>query len=261
MPPVGELEYQRDGAIARLTINRPDRRNAMTFAVMQELRNALQDVRSDDDVRVVVITGAGERAFCAGADLGDVADNQSAAQAHEARGVLADVFRDLWGLGKPTIARVRGYALAGGFGLAMACDLVIASDDAQFGTPEINVGLWPYMITVPLLRALSPRVAFELMATGRRVNAAEASQLGIVNRVVPVSELDAVVDALATELASKSPLILRWGRDAFYRALEMDADAALDYLQAMLTVTTLSEDAAEGVAAFAERRAPEWRGR
>jgi enoyl-CoA hydratase/carnithine racemase len=261
MPPVGELEYQRDGAIARLTINRPDRRNAMTFAVMQELRNALQDARSDDDVRVVVITGAGERAFCAGADLGGVADNQSAAQAHEARGVLADVFRDLWGLGKPTIARVRGYALAGGFGLAMACDLVIASDDAQFGTPEINVGLWPYMITVPLLRALSPRVAFELMATGRRVNAAEASQLGIVNRVVPVSELDAVVDALATELASKSPLILRWGRDAFYRALEMDADAALDYLQAMLTVTTLSEDAAEGVAAFAERRAPEWRGR
>jgi enoyl-CoA hydratase len=261
MPPVAELEYRRDGPIVRLTINRPDRRNAMSFAVMQDIRDALGRARVDDDVRVVVITGAGDRAFCAGADLGGVAENESAAGAHDARGVLADVFRDLWSLGKPTIARVRGYALAGGFGLAMACDLVIASDDAQFGTPEINVGLWPYMITVPLLRVLSPRIAFELMATGRRLGAEEAARLGIVNRVVPVAELDSAVDELANELAGKSPLIMRWGRDAFYRSLEMDGDAALDYLQTMLTVTTLSEDTAEGVAAFSERRAPQWRGR
>ncbi len=233
----------------------------MSYAVMEGLRESLAKAHDDSDVRVVVITGAGERAFCAGADLTGVAENETPAEAHEARGTLANVFRDLWSLGKPTIARVRGYALAGGFGLAMACDLVVASDDAQFGTPEVNVGLWPYMITVPLLRSLQPRTAFELMATGRRVDAAEAARLGIVNRVVPVDELDATVDALAAELAGKSPLVLRWGRDSFYRALEMDADAALDYLQGMLTVTTLSEDAAEGVAAFLEQRAPEWRGR
>ena len=258
---MAELEYQRDGSVARLTINRPERRNAMSYEVMLGLRESLALARDDPEVRVVVITGAGDRAFCAGADLTGVAGNETPAGAHEARGILANVFRDLWGLGKPTIARVRGFALAGGFGLAMACDLVVASDDAQFGTPEINVGLWPYMITVPLLRSLQPRTAYELMATGRRVAAAEALRLGIVNRVVPADELDAAVDALAFDLAAKSPLVLRWGRDAFYRALEMDSDAALDYLQAMLTVTTLSEDAAEGVAAFLEQRAPEWRGR
>jgi enoyl-CoA hydratase/carnithine racemase len=156
---------------------------------------------------------------------------------------------------------VRGYALAGGFGLAMACDLVIAADDAQFGTPEINVGLWPYMITVPLLRAMPPKVALDLMMTGRRVNAEEAARIGFVTRVVPVPELDAAVDELAAALASKSPLIMRWGRDSFYRVLEMRADDALDYLQAMLTVTTATDDSAEGIAAFTEKREPEWRGR
>jgi enoyl-CoA hydratase/carnithine racemase len=123
------------------------------------------------------------------------------------------------------------------------------------------VGLWPYMITVPLLRVLSPRIALELMATGRRVDGAEALRLGIVNRLVPVDELDAAVDAMADELVAASPLVMRWGRDSFYRALEMPADDALDYLQSMLTVTTLSEDAAEGVAAFAEKRDPRWTGR
>ena len=167
----------------------------------------------------------------------------------------------MWSLGKPTIARVRGYALAGGFGLAMACDFVIAADDAKFGTPEIDVGLWPYMITVPLLRAMPPKVALDLMATGRRVDAAEAARLGFVNRVVPVDELDAEVDALAAQLAQKSPLVMRWGRESFYRAIEMNSDDALDYLQAMLTVTTLSEDAKEGVTAFVEKRSPRWSGR
>jgi enoyl-CoA hydratase/carnithine racemase len=258
---VPELEYAIDGAIARLTINRPDRRNAMSFAVMQSLRESLARAAGDDAVRVVVITGTGDKAFCAGADLTSVGDNAGAVAAHDARGVLADVFRDMWGLGKPTIARVRGFALAGGFGLAMACDFVVAADDAVFGTPEVNVGLWPYMITVPLLRSLPPRIAFDLMATGRRVDASEAERLGIVNRVVAVDELDESVDALAAELADKSPLVMRWGRESFYRAQEMSPDDALRYLQAMLTVTTLSEDSAEGIAAFFEKRAPEWRGR
>jgi enoyl-CoA hydratase/carnithine racemase len=249
------------GGVARLTIDRPERRNALSYGVMAGLRDALARARDDADVRVVVLTGAGDKAFCAGADLGGIAEGEGAAALHEGRGALADVFRAMASLGKPTIARVRGYALAGGFGLAMACDLVIAADDAQFGTPEINVGLWPYMITVPLLRAMPPKVALDLMMTGRRVNAAEAAELGFVTKVVPVADLDASVDELASDLAAKSAVIMRWGRDSFYRVLEMRADDALDYLQAMLTVTTATEDSAEGIGAFAEKREPRWRGR
>jgi enoyl-CoA hydratase/carnithine racemase len=257
------VTYEVSASIARVTINRPERRNAMSYGVMQGLRDAMARARDDTDVRVVVLTGAGDRAFCAGADLGGggIGDNAGAATAHDGRGLLADLFREMWALGKPIIARVRGFALAGGFGLACACDFIIASDDAQFGTPEINVGLWPYMITVPLLRSMSPKKVLELMTTGRRVDAAEAERIGFVNRVVEVEQLDAAVDELATQLASKSPVIMRWGRDAFYRVLDMDADDALAYLQTMLTITTLTEDSAEGVAAFAEKRAPEWKGR
>ena len=256
-----EVLYDAADGLARVTINRPDRRNAMSFGVTDGLRDAMSRARADAAVRVVVLTGAGDKAFCAGADLGGGGVASSGAEAHEGRGLLADLFRDMWRVGKPLIARVRGYALAGGFGLACACDLVVAADDAVFGTPEINVGLWPYMITVPLLRSMPPKTALDLMMTGRRVSAEEGARIGFVQRVVPVAELDATVDTLAADLASKSPLIMRWGRDAFYRVLEMDADAALSYLQGMLTITSQTEDAAEGVAAFAEKRAPNWKGR
>jgi len=257
----GELRYEVEGPVARVTIDRPERRNAMSYEVMTGLLDALSRARADAAVRVVVLTGAGDRAFCAGADLTSIGDNAGAAAAHESRGLLADVFRAMDALGKPTIARVRGYALAGGFGLACACDFLVASDDAVFGTPEVRVGLWPYMITVPLLRSMPPKRALELMATGRRVDAAEADRIGFVTRVVPAEELDAAVDELAAGLASRSPVVMRWGRDAFYHVLGMDADDALAYLQAMLTVTTLTDDAAEGVAAFAEKREPRWSGR
>jgi enoyl-CoA hydratase/carnithine racemase len=256
-----EVVYEVGDGVARVTINRPERRNSMSYGVMRGLRDAMAAARLDDAVRVVVLTGAGDKAFCAGADLGGIADNAGAAAAHDGRGLLADLFRDMWGLGKPIVARVRGYALAGGFGLALACDVVIAAEDAQFGTPEVNVGLWPYMITVPMLRSMPPKTVLELQMTGRRVGADEALRIGFVNRVVPVADLDVAVDEFASALAAKSPLVLRWGRDAFYRCLEMDADAALDFLQGMLTVHTQSEDAAEGVAAFAEKRAPVWKGR
>ncbi len=256
-----EVLYALDGAVARVTINRPERRNSMSYGVMQGLRDAFAAAKADDAVRVVVLTGAGDKAFCAGADLGGIANNAGPAAAHDGRGLLADLFREMWALGKPTIARVRGFALAGGFGLALACDVVIASDDSQFGTPEVNVGLWPYMITVPMLRSMPSKTVLELQMTGRRVGAEEAVRIGFVNRVVPVDDLDVAVDEFATSLAAKSPLVLRWGRDAFYRVLEMDADASLDYLQGMLTIHTQSEDAAEGVAAFAEKRTPEWKGR
>ena len=256
-----EVLYEVDAGIARITINRPERRNAMSFGVMRGLRESMARAREASDVRVVVLTGAGDKAFCAGADLGSGGIADGAAGAHDGRGLLADLFRDMWGLGKPIVARVRGYALAGGFGLACACDLIVASDDSVFGTPEINVGLWPYMITVPLLRSMPPKTVLDLMMTGRRVPAEEGARIGFVQRVVPVAELDATVHALASDLAAKSPLIMRWGRGSFYRVLEMDADAALAYLQSMLTVTSQTEDAAEGVAAFAEKRAPNWKGR
>jgi enoyl-CoA hydratase/carnithine racemase len=226
-----------------------------------ELRRCVADAKRDDDVHVVVLTGAGDKAFCAGADLGGMRDGASFAELHHARGELAHLIRELYGLGKPTIARVRGYALAGGFGLALACDLVVAADDAQFGTPEIDVGLWPHMVTVPLVRSMPPKKALELMMTGRRVDAAEAERIGFVTRVVPVTELDAAVDDLARALAAKSPVAMRLGRDAFYAVWDAPADEALDLLHPMLTVTASTDDAAEGIAAFAEKRLPRWTGR
>lgn len=245
--------------VARITIDRPERRNAMSFSVMQGLRDAVAAVRADDAARVVVLTGSGDRAFCSGADLGGIGDD--AEGAHASRGVLADLFRDLDALGKPTIARVRGFALAGGLGLALACDLVVAAEDAVFGTPEIDVGLWPYIITVPMLRSMPAKVVLDLQLTGRRVDAAEALRLGFVSRMVPVDALDAEVDALAATLAAKSPLVMRLGIDAFRRVAGMDADDALTLLHERLSAHVLTEDAREGLAAFAEKRPPRWTGR
>ena len=256
-----DVRYEVDGHVARITIDREQRRNALSWSVMTELRGALAEAKGDDAVRVVVLTGAGEKAFCAGADLTGMADGAGFAQLHDDRGELARLFRDLWELGKPTIARVRGFALAGGFGLALACDLVIAAEDAQFGTPEIDVGLWPYMITVPLCRSMPPKKVLELMMTGRRVDAAEAERIGFVNRVVPVAELDAAVDELAATLGSKSPAIMKLGRDSFHAVWDLAAEDALRLLHPMLTVTTQTEDAAEGIAAFSEKRQPRWTGR
>src|SRR5581483_4651602 len=167
-------------------------------------------------------------------------------------GEIAGLFEDLWALGKPTIARVQGYALAGGFGLALACDFLVAASDAVFGTPEIDVGLWPFMITVPLLRAMAPKQALELMMTARRVGADEGLRMGFVNRVVPPPALDGAV-----ALAAKSPAVMRLGRTTFYRVVDDLAARALPYLHSQLTVNAGFEDAAEGVAAFKEKRAPQ----
>src|SRR4051812_19366920 len=256
-----ELRYELTDGIARLTIDRPAKRNALSWSVLRDLRSRLAEIKADPEARVVVLTGAGDRAFCAGADLTGMAEGAGHLALHDSRGELAGLFDDLWGLGKPTIARVRGYALAGGLGLALACDLVVAADDAVFGTPEIDVGLWPYMITVPLMRSMPPKKALELMMTGRRVDAAEADRLGFVTRVVPVDQLDRAVDELAATLAAKSPATLRLGRDSFYEVWDTSAADALPLLHALLTVTAGTEDAAEGIAAFAERRPPRWTGR
>jgi len=256
-----ELRYDLTDGIARLTIDRPARRNALSWTVLAEMRARLAEIKRDPEARVVVITGAGDQAFCAGADLTGMADGAGHLALHDSRGELAALFDDLWDLGKPTIARVRGYALAGGMGLALACDLVVASDDAVFGTPEIDVGLWPYMITVPLVRSMPPKKALELMMTGRRVDAAEADRIGFVTRVVAPDALDAAVDELAASLASKPPATLRLGRQAFYEVWDRSADEALPLLHALLTVTAGTDDATEGIAAFVEKRPPQWTGR
>jgi enoyl-CoA hydratase/carnithine racemase len=180
---------------------------------------------------------------------------------HRSRGELAALFEQMWRLGKPTLARVQGWAMAGGFGLALACDFVVASERARFGAPEIDVGLWPYMITVPLVRSMPPKKALELMLTGRVVDAEEADRIGFVTRVVPHDRLDAAVDELAGTLSSKSPAVTRLGRDAFYAVWDMAAKDALPYLHAMLTLTTQTEDAAEGMTAFLEKRPPRFTGR
>jgi enoyl-CoA hydratase/carnithine racemase len=247
--------YGVDGPVARITIDRPERRNAMAWSTVGELRAAFAAAKADPEVRVCVLTGAGDKAFCAGADLGGMTgEGRDVVAAHEARGEIAELFRDLYALGKPTVARVRGYALAGGFGLALACDFVIAADDAVFGTPEVDVGLWPHMITVPLIRSMPPKVALELMLTARRVDASEAQRIGFVNRVVAVAELDTAVDALATTLAAKPPQAVKLGRDGFYAAWDQDVDTSLRLLHPLLSLTASTEDAAAGIAKFLNRR-------
>jgi enoyl-CoA hydratase len=263
-PTGSELLAERDGAVLTLTLNRPERRNAMTWEIIRGLRDHVAQARSDPRVRVVVLTGAGDQAFCAGADLSGMVPSDAAgtgdgfADHHRARGWLAGLFEDLWHLGKPTIARVQGWAMAGGFGLALACDMVIVSERARFGAPELNVGLWPYMVTVPLLRSMPAKKALELMLTSRVVGAEEADRIGFVTSVVPHDRLDAEVAAVAAVLASKPPGVMSMGRESFYAVLDSAATEALPYLHAMLTVTSQTAEAAEGIAAFVQKRAPSW---
>jgi len=267
-----ELLVEMSDRVTRLTINRPKRRNAMSWDVIRSLRQAVAAAGDDPEVSVVVLAGAGDEAFCSGADLGSMGHGEPSGEPsgpsrspgfveqHQARGELAALFEQLWALGKPTIARVQGWALAGGFGLALACDLVVASERARFGAPEVNVGLWPFMITVPMVRSMPPKKALELMLTGRQVGAEEADRLGFVTRVVPHEDLDAAVDELAGLLASKPPASVKIGRDSFYRVWDMASGDALAHLHAMLTLINSTEDAKEGMSAFLEKRPPRWQG-
>jgi enoyl-CoA hydratase/carnithine racemase len=254
--------YEVRGPAAWLTINRPDRRNALSDEVIEGLIDGLDRAAADPEVRVVVLTGAGDKAFCAGADLtGTMAPQEGRVDQHDRRGRIAALLTRIGRHPRPVVARVNGIALAGGFGLMMACDLVVAAEDVEFGTPEINLGLWPFMISAVIARNIPRKIALEMTMTGRRFTAEEAARWAMVNRVVPRSELDAEIDRLVEELASKSPLVMRLGKESFGRIEDMGLDAALAYLNAMLTVDLESEDVVEGVGAFLEKRRPDWKGR
>lgn len=261
MPSFETVLYETTGHVARITINRPEKRNALNVTVMQELREAVALSRTDVEVRVVVLTGAGDKAFSAGGDMGGFSPEQSKAEQHRLRATLADLFEDMTRLGKPIVARVNGHALAGGFGLMCGCDLVVAADTAEFGMPEINIGLWPFIISATVSRRLPRTKALELMMTGERISAAEAERIGIVNRVVAASELDKAVDELAGTLASKSPIIMRLGKDSYYASQDMGFRESLDYLHGMLGLALETEDTIEGVTAFLQKREPNWKGR
>ncbi|HEX4580287.1 MAG TPA: enoyl-CoA hydratase/isomerase family protein [Candidatus Dormibacteraeota bacterium] len=253
-------EAGADG-VATITLNRPEQRNPLGPQMLRDLASALGAARDDAAVRAVVLTGAGDRAFCAGADLSSFAADAGELERHDGRGLFVELFIACEKLGKPLIGCINGHALAGGFGLALCCDLVVASDQATFGTPEIRVGVWPMMIMSIVTRNLGRKRAMELFMTGARIDAATAMQWGIVNRVVPYDQVREDAHAWAAEIAAWSPLVMRLGRDAFYAIDSLDYETALRYLQAQLTVLSMSEDFREGVTAFLEKRAPQFRGR
>jgi enoyl-CoA hydratase/carnithine racemase len=254
------LRYEVDAPRATLTIDDPERRNPLSNEVIADLAAAVNRAAADPEVRVLVFTGAGDKAFSAGADLsGGLVDTPVAG--HAARGALAELLRSMRRCGKPTVARVNGHALGGGLGLAAGCDIVIAADHVTLGTPEVSIGLWPMLISAVLQEVMPRRAVLEMMLMGSRLTAHEACEAGLVTRVVPSEELDATVDQAVTTLASRSPAALRMGRDAFYTVADMDFDTALQHLHAGLTAVASTEDAVEGVAAFLQKRPPEWRGR
>lgn len=254
------VTYEVDGGVARITIDDVERRNPMSNEVMRDVRLAVERADSDDAVRVAVITGAGGRAFSAGGDLkGGFVDAPLAD--HADRGELADLFRTMMRSGTPIVARVNGVALGGGFGLAVAADITIAADHARMGTPEIDLGLWPMMISTVLARSAPRKALLDMMLTGRILDADEALALGLVTRVVAASELDDAVDETVAQLLDASPAALALGKRSFYAMSDLDVDSALDLLHLGLSSTALTEDGAEGVAAFLDKRSPEWTGR
>jgi enoyl-CoA hydratase/carnithine racemase len=254
------LLYSTEQApVARITLNRPDKRNPIGPQLIGELLHALAAARVDASVRVVVITGAG-KVFSAGGDLSMMSGGGE--EGSDIRpGSLVELFPAMHALGKPIIAMVNGHALAGGLGLMVACDLVVASDQASFGTTEINVGLWPMMITAEIVRNIGRKQALELMLTGKRIDAAEAARVGLVNRVVPHDRLEDETMALARDIAERSPAVIALGLGAFYATQDEDFASSLQDLQGRLGEVLALEDAREGLMAFLQKRKPVFKGK
>ena len=253
---MSDLTVTREGGVLRLHIDREPKRNALNGEV---LRGMLDALRSPGDARVVLVSSAGEKVFCSGADLVAMAPNATGLEVHEGRGLLREVVLEMRDCPLPVVASVQGLCLAGGVGLVMGCDIVLASENAAFGLPEVDLGLWPFMVSALLGRHVSPKRAMEMMLSARRVPAREALEMGLISRVV--DDLPAETDALVTALAAKPPVAVRLGKKAFFAAMDSSLEAGLEAMQAQLSLLNTTEDAAEGVGAFLEKRKPEWKGR
>jgi enoyl-CoA hydratase len=253
---MSDLAVSSDDGVLRLHIDREPKRNALNGEV---LRGMLTALRQPGDARVVLVSSAGEKVFCSGADLVQMAPDATGLEVHEGRGLLREVVLAMRDCPLPVVASVQGLCLAGGVGLVMGCDIVIASEAAAFGLPEVDLGLWPFMVSALLGRHVSPKRAMEMMLSARRVPAREALEMGLISRVV--DDLRAETDALVTALAAKPPVAVRLGKKAFFAAMDSSLEAGLEAMQAQLSLLNTTEDAAEGVGAFLQKRKPEWKGR
>jgi len=252
------LRQDHDG-IATLTLNRPQARNALSMALMGEMLEALAALARDPGIKVVILAGSGP-AFCAGHDLKEI-------RSQPKREIYAAVFRRcsemmqaIVSLPKPVIAQVHGIATAAGCQLVASCDLAVAADEARFATPGVNIGLFCSTPMVALSRAVPRKQAIEMLLTGDLIPAGRALEIGLVNRVVPGGDLPAATMALARQIASKSPLTVKIGKEAFYRQVEMGLAQAYDYASDVMTQNMMAADAAEGIDAFLAKRPPAWRG-
>jgi enoyl-CoA hydratase len=262
MPDYATLLYDVSAAgVATISLNQPDTRNALSDELLGELTAAFEAARDDDAVRCVVLTSTHDRIFSAGANLGGFAADVPLVHKHFATERFPGLFRLIGELGKPTICAANGHVLAGALGIALACDLIIASENARFGTPEINAGLFPFMIMALIYRNVPRKKTNELLLLGEQISAGEAERIGIVNRVVAPEEFQAAVTEWAEKLASKSPVMMKLGKDAMFRQQDMAFADALGFLRSQLTIALSTEDIQEGVKAFFEKRPAEWKGR
>jgi enoyl-CoA hydratase/carnithine racemase len=250
-----------DDGVATITLNQPDTRNALSNELLEELLDAYATVRDDERARCVVLTSSHDRVFSSGANLSGFAGEVPLVHKHFGSERFVKLFRLIGELGKPSICAANGHVLAGSLGIALAHDLVIAKEGAEFGTPEINVGAFPFMIMALIYRNVPRKKTNELLLLGDRITAADAVEYGLANKVVPAAEFDAAVSDWASKLASKSPLIMRLGKDAMFRQMDMAFVDALEYLHGQLTIALSTDDVVEGVQAFFEKREPQWTGR
>ena len=256
------IRYDVAGNVATIALDQPETRNALSDQVLDELIAAFEAARADADARCVVLTSTHDKVFSSGGNLAGFSADVPLIRKHLETGArFPRLFRTIGELGKPTLCAANGHVLAGALGLALACDLIVAREDARFGTPEINVGVFPFMIMALIYRNVGRKKTNELLLLGEQIPATEAERIGIVNRVVPAAEFDAAVQDWAERLAAKSPLLMRLGKDAMYRQQDMAFADALEYLQAQLSLAFSTEDIQEGVKAFFEKRDPVWTGR